>query len=49
MLTGVLLHVVKAPGPIDLPVDSLAHSQRLAAGVENDALLLLDVRDLGAA
>ena len=49
MLTGVLLHVVKAPGPVDLPVDGLALGQGPVAGVEDDALLLLDVRDLGAA
>ena len=49
MLPGVLLHVVKAPGPIDLPVDGLALGQGPVAGVENHPVPLVDIGDLGAA
>ena len=49
VLPGVLLHVVKAPGPVDDPVDCLPLGKGLVAGVEDDTLLLLDVRDPGAA
>ena len=49
MLAGVLLHVVKAPGPIDLPVDGLALRQGPVAGVENHPVPLVDIGDLGAA
>ena len=49
VLPGVLLHVVKAAGPVDFPVDGLAHRQSPVAGVENDSVPLVDIGDLGAA
>ena len=49
VLTGVLLHVVKAPGPVDFPVDDLTHGQCPVTGVENHAVLLLHIQNHRAA
>ena len=44
MLTGVLLHVVKAPGPIDAAHHRGRHHQRMGHGVIDDAVFLLHVQ-----
>ena len=49
VLSGVLLHVVKAPGPVDFPVDELTHGQCPVTGVENHAVLLLHIQNHRAA
>ena len=46
MLAGVLLHVVKAPLPVQLSGDGRALLQRPVAGVDNDAAALLHIADL---
>ena len=49
MLSGVLLHMVKAAGPVDFPVDGLPLGQSPVAGVENHPVPLVDIGDLGTA
>ena len=45
MLSGVLLHVVEPPGPVDVPGNSLPNFHSSIAGVENDPVFFVDVRD----
>ena len=49
MLPGVLLHMVKTPLPVNGAVDGAAHRQRPGAGVADDPVPLLHVRDRHAA
>ena len=43
---GVLLHVIKAPRPVDLPGDG-ANLHRTVGGVENDVVFLVDIQHPG--
>ena len=45
VLSGVLLHVVEPPGPVDVPGNSLPNFHSSIAGVENDPVFFVDVRD----
>ena len=49
MLSGVLLHMVEAAGPVQGAGDGAAGLHSPVAGVENDAALFVDVGDMGAA
>ena len=49
VLAGVLLHMVKAAGPVDGAVDGGPHGQGPVAGVEHQAVPLLDVQHRRAA
>ena len=49
MLSGVLLHVVKAPVPVDGALHRVADAQGPIAGVGDDAVLFVNVGDGGAA
>ena len=44
--SGVLLHVIKAPRPVDLPGDG-ANLHRTVGGVENDVVFLVDIQHSG--
>ena len=41
--------MVEPPGPVDAPQHHLPNFHRLVAGVENDAVLFMDVRDIHGA
>ena len=45
MLAGVLLHVVKAAGPVDLPGEVFANFHRVFDSVENYAVFFMDIGD----
>ena len=49
MLSGVLLHMVEAAGPVQRTGDGAADFHRLVAGVENDTALFMNIGDMGAA
>ena len=46
VFAGVLLHVIKAPRPVDLPGDG-ANLHRAVGGVENNVVFLVDIQHPG--
>ena len=49
MLTGVLLHVVEPPRPVDMAAHLRAYGQRLVAQVGDDAVFLVYIQHAGIA
>ena len=49
VLAGMLLHMVKPPGPVDDAGDGFSHGQRPAAPVQDDAVLFPHVGHSGPA
>ena len=49
MLPGMLLHKQKAPRPVDLSFHACSHRKRMVRGVQQIAILFLDIQHLGIA